>query len=158
MGYDVTPVQDLAQKLLAAFARTAAGTMEPMIDFDERDLLRFAERTGFPEVQMDAHFQVVSYPRALPPLPEPPETPTPSSAQHEAMRRSVEAQRQAPGWETFLRSSPNPLAPTLAEAMAETLTSEEAERFTAHLRPLYERMEKVERSEVAYLWAAKHPA
>lgn len=138
-GYDVTPVQDLAQKLLAAYARSEQAAVQSMIDFDERDLLRYAEKAGFPEVQMDAHFQVISYPESLPLPPEAACT-VPSGNQ----------------WESFVRSSPNPLAPTLEEAMAAALTPEEAERFTAHLRPLVEAMRMVNRAEYIYLWAVKH--
>ncbi len=138
-GYDVTPVQDLAHKLLAAYARCEQATMQSMIDFDERDLLRYAHKAGFPEVQMDAHFQVISYPESLP-LPPEAACAVPSGNQ----------------WESFIRSSPNPLAPTLEEAMASTLTLEEAERFTAHLRPLVEAMRMVNRAEYVYLWAVKH--
>ncbi len=58
-------------------------------------------------------------------------------------------------WETFLKSSGNPLSPTLEEAMAQALSPQEAEQFTAHLRPLVETMQYRERQAVAYLWAAK---
>ena len=36
-------------------------------------------------------------------------------------------------WANVKNTSPNPLAPTLAEAIAQALTSDEAERFEAHL-------------------------
>jgi ubiquinone/menaquinone biosynthesis C-methylase UbiE len=155
MGYDVTPVQELAEKVLIAYARGERAAMESMIEFDERDLLRFAERAGFPEVQVDAHSQVIAYPRSLPPLPELPDSVPPD--QRAAIQRSMQPGRHGATWESFLRSSPNPLAPTLAAAIAVALTPDEAERFTAHLRPLFERMEKVERSEFVYLTAVKHP-
>ncbi|MDP9370814.1 MAG: class I SAM-dependent methyltransferase [Chloroflexota bacterium] len=58
-------------------------------------------------------------------------------------------------WETFAHSAPNPRAPTLAEAIAETLNPEEADRFVAHLRPLVERGEGLFAVAVAYLWAVK---
>jgi len=54
-----------------------------------------------------------------------------------------------------VRAAPNPLAPTLEEAMREALTSDEAERFTAYLRPLVERGQGTRRSAVARLWAVK---
>lgn len=59
------------------------------------------------------------------------------------------------GWDAFANSSPNPLAPTLREAMAETLSPDEETRFTAHLRPLVERGEGMFAVAVAYLWATK---
>jgi arsenite methyltransferase len=61
-------------------------------------------------------------------------------------------------WETTLRGSPNPLAPTLEEAMQQALSPSKIERFEAHLRPLVERGERVRREAVAYLWAVKGEA
>jgi len=49
----------------------------------------------------------------------------------------------------------NPKVPSLAEAMDQALTSEEAEKFVNHLRPLVESGQGVSRSAVAYLWAVK---
>ncbi|MDP9359622.1 MAG: methyltransferase domain-containing protein [Chloroflexota bacterium] len=62
---------------------------------------------------------------------------------------------QSQRWETFAHSAPNPRAPTLAEAIAETLTPDEADRFMAQLRPLVERGEGFFAVAVAYLWAVK---
>jgi ubiquinone/menaquinone biosynthesis C-methylase UbiE len=138
-GYDVMPVQDLAQKLLAAYALCEAPAMESMVDFDERDLLRYAERAGFPEVQIDAHFEVITYLEA---------------AESDPERSDAALQKRS--WDVFVRSSPNPLAPTLEEAMAATLTPPEVERFTSHLRPLVDSMQLVSRGEYVYLWAVKH--
>jgi ubiquinone/menaquinone biosynthesis C-methylase UbiE len=135
MGYGVTPVQALADKVAAVYARQEQAAMESMIDFGERDLLRYAERAGFPEIQVDAHFQVTKYPATVP---------------------SAQSDQPGSAWDTWLRSAPNPLAPTLEEAMAAALTPEEAERFTAHLRPLYETHQIEERQELAYLWGVKH--
>jgi hypothetical protein len=36
-------------------------------------------------------------------------------------------------WANVKNTSPNPLAPTLAEAIAQALTNDEVERFEAHL-------------------------
>ena len=58
-------------------------------------------------------------------------------------------------WDVFVRSSPNPFSPTLEEAMTSALTPAEVERFTAHLRPLVDSMQRVNRREYVYLWAAK---
>jgi ubiquinone/menaquinone biosynthesis C-methylase UbiE len=58
-------------------------------------------------------------------------------------------------WDGFVQSSPNPLVPTLEEAMREALTPEEAERFTAYLRPLVEGGRGTWRMAMAYLWAVK---
>jgi hypothetical protein len=58
-------------------------------------------------------------------------------------------------WESWLRTAPNPEAPTPEEAMAEALTLAEAERFAAHIRPLVEAGQGTSRCAVAYLWAVK---
>jgi hypothetical protein len=54
-----------------------------------------------------------------------------------------------------MNMAPNPLAPSLAEAIEEALTPDEAERFVAHLRPLYEARATTARFAVAYLRAVK---
>jgi arsenite methyltransferase len=131
-------VQDLAQKLLGAYARAESSAVGPMIDFDERELFRYAEQAGFPEVQMDAHFQVVAHP----------ESPWSVAGESDAVPMQMP-------WDAFVQSSPNPLLPTLAEAMAAALTLDEAERFTSHLRPLVESMHMVHRMEYVYLLAVK---
>lgn len=97
-GYDLGPLGHLADRVAAAFACNRDGD-NPMLDADERDLVRFADRAGFAEVA--AHL-VLSL--------------TPAFAQDPAM---------------LLRSAPNPLSPTLDEAIAQTLTAEEAEWFRA---------------------------
>jgi ubiquinone/menaquinone biosynthesis C-methylase UbiE len=58
-------------------------------------------------------------------------------------------------WQAFVRTAPNPWTPTLEEAIAVALTADEAERFTAHLRPLVETEHGVKRYTWAYLWAVK---
>jgi ubiquinone/menaquinone biosynthesis C-methylase UbiE len=140
-GYDVTPTQDLAQKLLAVYAQSESSAIEAMIDFDERDLLRYTEQAGFPAVQMDAHFEVIASPESLSGAP---------------VQSDVAPVKMS--WEGFMRSAPNPLAPTLEEAMAAAFTPDEAERFTAYLRPLVESMQMARRMEHVYLWAMKRGA
>ena len=98
-----------------------------MLDFDERDLLALAEQAGFGEVQLS--LEVTIAPGGLPGVPQ--------------------------AWETFLHSAPNPLAPTLAEALAEALTPADAARFVAHLRPLVEAGAGTRRAAVAFLSAVK---
>jgi arsenite methyltransferase len=128
-GYDVTPVMGLTQKVMAFFAISDCA---PMIDFDERDLFAFAEQSGFSEVHLELQTTVI-----------------PATLEKDA---EDELQR----WETFLKSSANPLVPTLEEAMQQALTDEEAELLTTYLRPLVEKNQREERSSVVYLWAMKH--
>ncbi len=127
-GFDVTPVADLARRLAALYQRIQPPDTNPMTDFDERDLVSQAEKAGFQEVHLELQIEIT-------PLEEVPHS-------------------QA-DWSAFLHTAGNPKIPTLAEAMQEALTSAEAERFTAHLRPLVEAGKGVRRSAVAYLWGTK---
>ena len=58
-------------------------------------------------------------------------------------------------WDAFRNHAPNPLSPTLQEAMDETLTPREQEQFVAHVRPLVERGEGSYRMASAYVRALK---
>jgi arsenite methyltransferase len=131
-GYDVSPVIPLKQKILAIYRRFQPGN-DPMMDFDERDLISFAEQAGFTEIHLELQVEIVPG----------------------RFAKEVDM-RNPPTWEVFVKSSPNPLVPTLEEAMREALTPAEIEQFTAHLRPLVESRQDVYRLAVAYLWAVKH--
>lgn len=104
----------------------------PLLNFDERDLLTFTERAGLAEMHLELHATI--------------KQPKPLDSKDEPGR---------PTWETLLKSSGNPLSPTLEEAMAQALSPQEAEQFTAHLRPLVETRQCRERQAVACLRAAK---
>jgi arsenite methyltransferase len=53
LGYDVTPVVEIANKLEAFFDREERPKISAMMDFDERDLIAIAERTGFGRIHLD---------------------------------------------------------------------------------------------------------
>jgi arsenite methyltransferase len=117
LGYDVRPVGELAREVLDAFG----GDDNTLIDFDERDLLNWAERAGFDPVQL-------------------------------TLEAVLEPGSWLTGpWETVLKTSGNPLMPTLGEAIERALTPDERERFEAHLRPLVEADAGRRHSAVAYL-------
>jgi SAM-dependent methyltransferase len=103
-GLDVEPVADLAAKVREVYLG-ARGEDDPMLNFDERDLLRWAIEAGFTALTMDYQAEV----DVAEPLP-------------------------TTDFDVFRRSAPNPLAPTLDEAMAMALTAEERERFEHHVR------------------------
>jgi arsenite methyltransferase len=124
-GYDVAPVAGLAAKLEALYARYQAPDADPMLDFDERDLLEAAEQAGFAEIHLQLRLDIEPW---LPPL----------------------------NWDSFLNSAGNPLIPTHAEAIAATLTADQADRFQAHLRPLVEAGAGTHRLAITHLWAVKH--
>ena len=122
-GYDTGPVQDLVECINAVYEKRQPPQSDPMFDYDERDLLRFAADAGFGERHLELRVDIA-----------------PQSPQ---------------SWETLARSAPNPLAPTLEEAMAEALSPAEAARFTAHLRPMVEQGRGTFSVAVAYLWAVR---
>jgi arsenite methyltransferase len=122
-GYDITPVADLVAKLKQLYDAIQPPASDPMLDFDERDLVTLAGQAGFCEV----HAQVTIDIRSPEPLP----------------------------WDGMLNSSGNPRIPTVADAMRQVLTADEAERLTAHLRPLVEQGRGQRRTAVTYLWALR---
>lgn len=128
LGYDVAPVRDLARRVWAVYERLQPIDTDPMLDFDERDLLALADEAGFDRVSLS----------------------------YEAAIGSDDALGHPPkSWKNLLASSGNPNIPTLGEAIHETLTPDEAERLAAHLRPLVERGERRASSASAYLRAVR---
>lgn len=64
-GYDITPVKAQAAKI-AAFYRSVQPDDDPMVDFDERDLLRHAEEAGFADVNLELRVTVKNGKRPVP--------------------------------------------------------------------------------------------
>ncbi len=112
LGYDVTPIEEIADKVRAVFEGIHEPASSPLLNFDERDLLAFAERAGFAEIHLELQATI---------------------RQSKPLDSHAETSRLS--WETLLQSSGNPLDPTLEEALAQALSPREAERFTAYLRP-----------------------
>jgi arsenite methyltransferase len=102
------------------------GAVNTFVGWDERDLLSWVEAAGFTDVEITHEIEVKPHPMA-----------------------------KTRDWGTFRNFAPNPLAPTLQEAMDEKLTPEEQNRFVAHLRPLVERGEGAYRAASAYVRALK---
>ncbi|MBC7871231.1 MAG: chemotaxis protein CheR, partial [Chitinophagaceae bacterium] len=125
-GYDVTPVISLGRRVRAIYEGIQPSD-DPMLDFDERDLLKMAEDAGFTEIHLEVRWDIIP-------------------DQHWS----------SGGWEAFIHLAPNPRVPTLQEAIREALTDEEIKRFIDHLRPLVENEAAQQRTSVAYLWAKKH--
>lgn len=132
-GYDVTPVMEIADKVKALYRNLQPIDSDPMLDFDERDLIVFAEKAGFIEIHLELKIEI-----------------------RFALMSDVKPPTENSIWETFLHTAGNPKIPTLEEAMNQTLTRDEMERLTAHLRPLVESGRGASRSAVAYLWAIKN--
>jgi arsenite methyltransferase len=130
-GYDVTDVRPLAEKVKDAFLELQDPAAQSMLDFDDRDLVRFAEDAGFREIHLGRHIAV-----------QPAGIGEPGSVLHPL------------DLATFLDIAPNPLAPTVGETIDHALDGAERERFLAHLRCALTERRAVRRTAVAYLTAA----
>ncbi len=124
-GYDVSPVRDIADKLKAYYDRVQPPDTNPMLTFDERDLVVLAKRAGFEEIHLDLRVDIAPIPPgdwdSLVSAPQPP---------------------------------PFPLT-TLEGAMREALESDERLEFQAHLRSAVEAGNGTTYKAVAWLWATK---
>lgn len=58
IGYDVTPVMDLSDRVKAVFDALQPADTDPMVNFDERDLVRLAEQAGFGEIRLELEVKV----------------------------------------------------------------------------------------------------
>jgi arsenite methyltransferase len=124
-GFDATPIREIARKLRAVGVPTAE---HPLLNFDERDLLRLAAEAGFRDIALDYRAEI-------------------SVGPHWATEV---------GWETYKRMSGNPLDPTLEEAMTEALSESERVDFETYFRSLLESGRQITRREAtAYLCAVK---
>ncbi len=105
-GYDLSAIPDIAKKIRAVYDGLQPPDSDPMLDFDERDLIQLAELAGFFPIWLTLEAEITPVePRA---------------------------------WDTFLKQAGNPRIPTIGEAVAEALETQERDRFEAHLRPLVE--------------------
>ena len=129
-GYDIEPIAEIVDKIKAVYERLQPMDTDPMLNFDERDLIVFAEKAGFKEIHLDLQVEVKS------PM-------------------EYGGTDEGGSWEKFIKYAGNPKIPTLEEAMEQVLTPEEIEKFTAHLRPLVESKRGATRSSLANLWAVK---
>ena len=105
LGLDPAPIADLIAKVRAAYAALAPRA-DPMLDFDERDLVRWAREAGFTGVRLDYRAEV--------------DVPGPPIAD----------------WAAVRQTAPNPLVPTYGEVLDTALTPAERDRFDAHVRAL----------------------
>jgi ubiquinone/menaquinone biosynthesis C-methylase UbiE len=102
-GLNLAAVGDLAAKVYRVYVDDLGA--DPMLDFDERDLLRWVRAAGFTGIELDFRAEVeVAYPM-----------PTTD-------------------WEVLKKVAPNPLAPTYEEAIRQALTEDEQDRFEHHVR------------------------
>lgn len=57
-GYDVSPIVDLAEKVKDVYRKAQPPETDPMLDFDERDLIAYATESGFNEVCLELQVKV----------------------------------------------------------------------------------------------------
>jgi arsenite methyltransferase len=116
---------DMPELVEKVLAVSSPEAESTLVDFDERDLVDWAYAAGFDPVRLELEGEL------------------------------------APGswlagpWETVLESSPNPLAPTLGEALNSALAPDERALFERRLRPLVEANSGRRRLAHAYLAATK---
>jgi arsenite methyltransferase len=65
-GYDVTPVRAQAAKLQALYDSIQPRGEDPMVDFDERDLVRHAQDAGFAEINLELRVSVKTRKEPMP--------------------------------------------------------------------------------------------
>jgi len=127
-GFDVTPIVEIAAKVKAVYQRLQPLDADPMMNFDERDLITYVEQAGFREVRLELEVEIKPF---------------------------AELHDWNLTWEAFMRTAANPRIPTLEEAGEQVLTGAEMARFAAHMRPLVESRAGTYRSAAAYLSARK---
>jgi ubiquinone/menaquinone biosynthesis C-methylase UbiE len=125
-GYEVRPVTELADRVKGAFAELADPAAAVTRDFDDRDLVWLAEEAGFERVHLECHIDVEPGP-ALSVI----------------------------GVEGLLDTAPNPLQPSLREAIATVLGPSERDQFLGYLERAIAEQRPLRRSAVAYLLAEK---
>ena len=57
-AYDLAPIPEIAVKLNAVYDAIQPPDSDPMLDFDERDLVRLAEESGFFPINLELHAEV----------------------------------------------------------------------------------------------------
>lgn len=128
LGVNVAPVVKLAARVKLKFSPPGAGDHFPMLDFDHHDLLRHAEQAGFTELEL-----------------------------HYEARLNVREPLLTDDWDVFRKMSPNPLAPSLGEAVEQALSPDEQDRFVAHMREqLAANPTGIFSSAAAYLSGVRH--
>jgi arsenite methyltransferase len=127
-GLPDSPVDDLLRKIsLVYFDVGSAQASQTMVDFDERDLLAWANAAGFDSIELDyrAELRAPSDPIV--------------------------------DWEGLKRTAPNPLAPTYGEAIAGVLTPEEQQRLDTYVEGLVEAGARTRRTMAMVFLRAARP-
>lgn len=125
-GYDAASILGLAAKVRAVF-EDAAPADGPMMGFDETDLFRLAESSGFSDIAVSLELSSTDRPPFA-----------------------------GVAWDDLMKIRPNPHAPTFGEAIDQALSPDEARSVESYLRPLVdEKAGGRFRSADAYLYAVR---
>jgi len=65
LGFDVTPIIEIAGKLKAHYQALQPLESDPMLNFDERDLVEAAVAAGFDEVHLELKIEIKPFPASL---------------------------------------------------------------------------------------------
>jgi arsenite methyltransferase len=103
----------------------------PITNYSERDLVRFARRSGFVEIHVELHID------------------------HRLVAIGDGSGGGEASWESFATLSPHPAAPSLRQIMTERFTAEERVRLEQYLRPQVEGRRWITCDVVAYMTAIK---
>jgi ubiquinone/menaquinone biosynthesis C-methylase UbiE len=57
-GYEVEPIQEIANKVKTFYRRLQPPDLDPMLNFDERDLFHCAETAGFSEISLEVEAEL----------------------------------------------------------------------------------------------------
>jgi SAM-dependent methyltransferase len=127
-GFDVTPIIEVATKVKTLYRELQPLGADPMMNFDERDLVACAEGAGFRAISLhlDAEVKPLS-----------------------------DCEDVDVTWDSFMRTAANPKIPTMEQALAKALSEKEAAEFIAYMRPLVESKSGTFRLATAYLWARR---
>jgi len=104
-GFHMSGLEEQATKVKAAYAQTVdTGDGDPMLGFDEQDLLRWAEHAGFANITLDHHARIVS--------------------SHPFAGTSLQ---------TYLATSPNPMVGSFGDQLRLALTPHELQQVTGRM-------------------------
>lgn len=127
-GYPVGAMRELADRVKQGYERLTDPAARSMLDFDDRDLVRYAVEAGFPEVHLTLRLKVV--PGGM----------------------------RAASFDSLLDGAPNPLAPTLRESIHDALDDPARQRLLDHLRTMFTTTQPTNHWAGAYLTATRRAA
>jgi arsenite methyltransferase len=62
LGFDVSPIMDITDKIKSLYVQLQPPETDPMLNFDERDLVAMAEAAGFEEINLELKIEIKPFP------------------------------------------------------------------------------------------------